>query len=158
MSTPLALGAVGLGGTKLLNAIIFRNRFSNNERWQNPWNGVSISNLPAPYIKNPDFPNLLTTFESCTAPTGETGICAPGAACVLFAGRPSGSCIFGEVCCISKNFRIFVRSLDSLYYPIQFPDRYRHEMRRYGDVKQHLLAVAHQSGQLAVHLRRHRSA
>ena len=95
------LGSASILGPKVVNAIIFRNRFQNNGPPQNPLNGIKLAGLPPPIIRNPDFPNMLDTFDSCTAPGGEAGICAPGAACVLFAGRPSGSCIAGKVCCIN---------------------------------------------------------
>ena len=55
-----------------------------------------------PYIANPNYPNKLSTFDSCTAPSGESGICAPGAVCSLYGGRPSGTCSYGTVCCISN--------------------------------------------------------
>ena len=56
-----------------------------------------------PYIANPNYyPAKLASFDSCTAPTGEAGICAPGAVCSLYGGRPSGTCSYGLVCCVSK--------------------------------------------------------
>jgi len=83
-------------GTAAISNLLFNNRFSNNR----PRPLASLSNF-IPLQWNPNFPNVATTFDSCTAPTGEAGICAPGSLCSVFGGRPSGSCGLGGVCCIN---------------------------------------------------------
>lgn len=86
----------GLGAAAISN-ILFSNRFSTSR--PRPLAGLS-NYIPVQW--NPNFPNLATTFDSCTAPSGESGICAPGSVCSVFGGRPSGSCGLGGVCCISE--------------------------------------------------------
>lgn len=77
---------------------LFNNAFSSSRPAINFLNSL-------PIIRNPNFPtlqNILNSFDSCTATTGESGICTPGFACSAYGGRPSGSCGLGTVCCISK--------------------------------------------------------
>ncbi len=89
----------GTLGASLLNAGLFNNRFTSGSTFR-PF--ASLAGR-LPLTVNPNFPSPLATFDSCTAPSGEAGICTPGAACSLFGGRPSGSCLFGAVCCVSKS-------------------------------------------------------
>lgn len=91
-------GISNLGAT-ILNAGLFNNRFTSGSN-SRPF--ASLANR-FPITLNPNFANPIAAFDSCTAPSGESGICAPGAVCSLFGGRPSGSCILGGVCCISKS-------------------------------------------------------
>ncbi len=88
-------------GANLMNTGLFNNRFTPANTWR------SFSNLAnrIPISYNPNFDNPLATFDACTAPSGDAGICAPGNICSLFGGRPSGSCILGKVCCISKSIQ-----------------------------------------------------
>ncbi|KAI9558721.1 hypothetical protein GHT06_015510 [Daphnia sinensis] len=46
-------------------------------------------------------PNLMGQFDACTTLNGDSGICATKSVCSLFGGRPSGSCIFGKICCMN---------------------------------------------------------
>uniref|UniRef100_A0A0P6DD37 CUB domain-containing protein n=1 Tax=Daphnia magna TaxID=35525 RepID=A0A0P6DD37_9CRUS len=94
-----ASGRFALGGLRasLINTGLFNNRFTPANTFR-PLQGLGNK---TPVTLNPNFDNLLTTFDGCTAPNGESGICAPGNICSLFGGRPSGSCILGKVCCIN---------------------------------------------------------
>ncbi len=78
---------------------LFNNKFPLANTWRpftNPPNRLPIS-------FNPNFNNPFANFDACTSPSGESGICTLGSLCSLFGGRPSGSCSFGKVCCISKS-------------------------------------------------------
>nr|CAH0107939.1 unnamed protein product [Daphnia galeata] len=92
-------GRISLGGLKasLINTRLFNNRFTPANTW-NPFSGLANK---SPISINPNFENPISSFDACTSPNGESGICAPGNICSLFGGRPSGSCIFGKVCCIN---------------------------------------------------------
>ena len=96
-------GRFGLGtlGASILNAGLFNNRFTASGTTLKK-TFASLANI-LPITWNPNYVGPITTFDSCTAPTGESGICSPGSVCSLFGGRPSGSCLFGGVCCISKS-------------------------------------------------------
>lgn len=59
-----------------------------------------INNLP--FMRNPNFPNVLATYDSCKTTTDEWGICKPSTLCTAAGGRPVGSCLYGLVCCVSK--------------------------------------------------------
>jgi hypothetical protein len=94
-----AEGRLGGGlGANLINTGLFNNRFTPANTWR-PF--ANLANR-IPITVNPNFDNPLATFDACTSPSGDAGICAPGNICSLFGGRPSGSCILGKVCCISK--------------------------------------------------------
>ena len=95
-------GRLGLGAS-VLNKVFFNNRFGNNVGSS----GGALQSLAGvtnqlPIIINPNYPTLLSKFQSCTSLNQEDGICSPGAACSLFGGRPSGSCGLQSVCCVSK--------------------------------------------------------
>jgi hypothetical protein len=94
---------VGGLGANLINTGLFNNRFTPANTWR-PF--ANLANR-IPITVNPNFDNPLATFDACTAPNGDSGICAPGNICSLFGGRPSGSCILGKVCCISKYQKTF---------------------------------------------------
>ncbi|XP_057368576.1 uncharacterized protein LOC130689656 [Daphnia carinata] len=88
----------------LMNAGFFGNRFGNNVGNGKPVQNsrpFSLVNKWIPLTVNPDFPSVISKFESCTTFSEEEGICVPGAACSLFGGRPSGSCGLKSVCCIN---------------------------------------------------------
>lgn len=88
----------------LLNAGFFSNRFGNNVGNGKPVQNsrpFSQINKWIPLTVNPDFPSVISKFESCTTFSEEEGICVPGAACSLFGGRPTGSCGLKSVCCIN---------------------------------------------------------
>ena len=91
-----------LGFSNIINAALFNNRFSSPTTGSNARPFSGLTGL-LPFSVNPNYASPLSAFESCTAPTGESGICSPGPVCSLFGGRPSGSCLFGGVCCISKS-------------------------------------------------------
>ncbi|EFX72898.1 hypothetical protein DAPPUDRAFT_325654 [Daphnia pulex] len=94
-----AEGRLGGGlGANLINTGLFNNRFTPANTWR-PF--ANLANR-IPITVNPNFDNPLATFDACTAPSGDAGICAPGNICSLFGGRPSGSCILGKVCCINS--------------------------------------------------------
>ena len=96
-------GRFGLGtlGASILNAGLFNNRFTAlGTTLGRPFAGLGNR---LPITLNPNYVGPITAFDSCTAPTGESGICSPGSVCSLFGGRPSGSCVFAGVCCISKS-------------------------------------------------------
>jgi hypothetical protein len=94
-------GRFGITGLKasLINTGLFNNRFTPANTWR------PFSNLAdrSPITINPNFENPISSFDACKSPNGEAGICAPGNICSLFGGRPSGSCVLGKVCCISKS-------------------------------------------------------
>ena len=94
-------GRYGIGGLKasLINTGLFNNRFPPANTW-NPFSGLANK---SPISINPNFESPISSFDACTSPNGESGICAPGNICALFGGRPSGSCLLGKVCCISKS-------------------------------------------------------
>ncbi len=98
-------GKLGVGAS-VLNRFFFNNRFGNNVGSSGSIFKPLAAGLASqsPLIINPDFPSFRSKFESCTSPNQEEGICAPGAACSLFGGRPSGSCGLKTVCCVSKCF------------------------------------------------------
>ncbi|XP_046637995.1 uncharacterized protein LOC124316225 isoform X2 [Daphnia pulicaria] len=88
---------VGGLGANLINTGLFNNRFTPANTWR-PF--ANLANR-IPITVNPNFDNPLATFDACTSPSGDAGICAPGNICSLFGGRPSGSCVLGKVCCIN---------------------------------------------------------
>jgi hypothetical protein len=88
-------------GANLINTGLFNNRFTPANTWR-PFQNLA-NRFPAAITLNPNIGDPLTTFDACKSPTGEDGICVPGSVCSLFRGRPSGSCVFGKVCCISKS-------------------------------------------------------
>jgi hypothetical protein len=90
----LALGGLG---ASLINTGIFNNRFTPANTWR-PFSNFA-NRIPISY--NPNFDNPLDTFDACTSPNGDAGICVPGSVCSLFGGRPSSSCVLGKVCCVS---------------------------------------------------------
>ncbi|XP_046458991.1 uncharacterized protein LOC124205588 [Daphnia pulex] len=94
-----AEGRLALGGLKasLINAGLFNNRFTPANTWR-PFSNLANK---SPVSLNPNLENSISTFDGCTSPNGESGICAPGNICALFGGRPSGSCLLGKVCCIN---------------------------------------------------------
>jgi hypothetical protein len=96
-----AEGRLALGGLRasLINAGLFNNRFTPANTWR-PFSNLANK---SPVSLNPNLENSISTFDGCTSPNGESGICAPGNICALFGGRPSGSCLLGKVCCISKS-------------------------------------------------------
>jgi hypothetical protein len=90
---------VGGLGANLINTGLFNNRFTPANTWR-PFQNLA-NRIPVSY--NPNFNNRpINAFDACTSFSGDTGICAPGNICSLFGGRPSGSCVLGKVCCISK--------------------------------------------------------
>ena len=98
-----AEGRLGGLGANLINTGLFNNRFTPANTWR-PFSNLA-NRIPISY--NPNYDNPLDTFDACTSPSGDAGICAPGNICSLFGGRPSGSCILGKVCCISKYRKTF---------------------------------------------------
>lgn len=86
-----------------LGSRLFGNRPNVNNNQPRPFAQLGLT---SPVQLNPNFPNLLTTFDSCTSPNGQSGICTPGKVCGMFGGQPSGSCLFGGVCCVSKWIKI----------------------------------------------------
>lgn len=92
----LALGGLG---ANLINAGFFNNRFTPANTWR-PF-ATLANRIPVSF--NPNFDNMFDMFETCVSPNGDAGICAPGSVCSVFGGRPTGSCSFGKVCCISES-------------------------------------------------------
>ena len=90
--------ALGGLGASIINTGIFNNRFTPANAWR-PFSNLA-NRIPVSY--NPNFDNPLDTFDACTSPSGDAGICVPGSVCSLFGGRPSGSCVLGKVCCVSE--------------------------------------------------------
>ncbi|XP_046638009.1 uncharacterized protein LOC124316235 isoform X2 [Daphnia pulicaria] len=84
-------------GANLINTGIFNNRFTPANTWR-PFSNFA-NRIPISY--NPNFDNPLDTFDACTSPSGDAGICVPGSVCSLFGGRPSSSCVLGKVCCVN---------------------------------------------------------
>ncbi|KAI9559207.1 hypothetical protein GHT06_015996 [Daphnia sinensis] len=89
--------ALGGLGASIINTGLFNNRFSPANTWR-PFANLA-NRIPVSY--NPNFDNPLDTFDACTSPSGDAGICVPGSVCSLFRGRPSGSCVLGKVCCVN---------------------------------------------------------
>lgn len=116
-----------LGINSLINSALFNNRFSDVRR--------PLVNFAErlPVIRNPDFTSSLATYDSCTGINGESGLCAPSGLCSVFGGRPSGSCIAGNVCCISKQGSC-TRTV-SLTYTCSLFSRCHIAMRRYCHVE-----------------------
>lgn len=58
-----------------------------------------IAALPKPVIlnRNPPF-----QFPSCKDADGKSGICTNANVCTKYGGSPSGPCLIGNVCCVSK--------------------------------------------------------
>lgn len=131
----------GKFGASLLNAGLFNNRFGNNVGngggFFRPFSGAGNLLPVLPVTRNPDFPGLVSNFETCTSLSQEDGICAPGAACSLFGGRPSGSCGLKGVCCVSKNFWRLLSKFNcwilsnEIYKNYYFFLRRCYEMRKY---------------------------
>jgi hypothetical protein len=94
-------GRLGGLGASLVNTGLFNNRFTPANTWR-PL--VTLAKL-VPISVNPNSNNPLGTFNTCTSPSGDEGICTPGAVCSLFGGRPGSSCNQGQVCCISKSLK-----------------------------------------------------
>ncbi|EFX72896.1 hypothetical protein DAPPUDRAFT_325652 [Daphnia pulex] len=90
----LALGGLG---ASMINTGIFNNRFTPANTWR-PFSNFA-NGIPISYNRN--FNNPLDTFDACTSPNGDAGICVPGSVCSLFGGRPSSSCVLGKVCCVN---------------------------------------------------------
>ncbi|XP_046459992.1 uncharacterized protein LOC124206306 [Daphnia pulex] len=90
-------GRLGGLGASLVNTGLFNNRFTPANTWR-PL--VTLAKL-VPISVNPNSNNPLGTFNTCTSPSGDEGICTPGAVCSLFGGRPGSSCNQGQVCCIN---------------------------------------------------------
>jgi hypothetical protein len=130
---------VGGLGANLINTGIFNNRFTPANTWR-PF--ANLGNR-IPVSVNPNFDNPLATFDACTSPSGDAGICAPGNICSLFGGRPSGSCILGKVCCISKSNQILSYLLWRIedHIELYVPTRFNHHLWRDGNLKQHVLAI-----------------
>ncbi|XP_057368742.1 uncharacterized protein LOC130689822 [Daphnia carinata] len=89
--------ALGGLGASIINTGLFNNRFTPANTWR-PFANFA-NRIPVSY--NPNFDNPLDTFDACTSPSGDAGICVPGSVCSLFRGRPSGSCVLGKVCCVN---------------------------------------------------------
>nr|CAH0107938.1 unnamed protein product [Daphnia galeata] len=68
-------GRYGIGGLKasLINTGLFNNRFPPANTW-NPFSGLANK---SPISINPNFENPISSFDACTSPNGESGICAP---------------------------------------------------------------------------------
>lgn len=76
-----------------------RRFFSNINNFVSPWAGL---NARLPFTSNPNFPNILATFQSCTSARNESGICTPASFCNFYGGRSSGTCSLGNICCVSR--------------------------------------------------------
>lgn len=100
-------GRLGGLGASLVNTGLFNNRFTPANTWR-PL--VTLAKL-VPISVNPNSNNPLGTFNTCTSPSGDEGICTPGAVCSLFGGRPGSSCNQGQVCCISKPQKIIQKRI-----------------------------------------------
>lgn len=103
--------------SNFINTGSFNNRFTPANTWR-PFSNLA-NRIPVSY--NPNFDNPLDNFDACTGSSGHSGICVPGSACSLFGGRPSGSCILGKVCCISKLLIFYSTQLsENLEFPLLF--------------------------------------
>lgn len=138
--------------TNLMNSLITRNNASlataGAQGLTNPLS--SLFGLTSPFSLNPNGPDALSLYDSCSASGGRSndrlGVCLPSALCSIYPNaRANGTCgpLGANVCCFSKSFPPQLLSVRIVCLLSSCPpNRHGFHVRNHRHPEQHGMAVS----------------